>query len=67
MPHDRDGNRLSVGDKVLVPCLVKAIHDTEDYCNVDIETVAPMFPSDKRSALTLNAKQLILAATYKEP
>jgi hypothetical protein len=56
MPHDRDGHELKVGDTVLVPCKVKAIHLTEDYCNVDLET-ARMWPSDQPSSLTLNSRR----------
>lgn len=60
MPHDRDGERLGVGDTVLIPAHILAIHDTEDYCNVDLETVQPMAPLDARTPLTLNAKQVVL-------
>jgi hypothetical protein len=60
MPHDRDGERLGVGDTVLVPARILRIHDTEDYCNVDLETVQPMSPLDSRTPLTLNAKQVVL-------
>ena len=59
MPHDRDGKLLSVGDEVLVPCRIKTIHDTEGYCNVDLETLQPMYPGDTRSLVVLNAKQVV--------
>ncbi len=58
MPHDLNGKRLNVGDVVTVRCKVKAIHDTEEYCNVSLETNIAMFPSDTKSALTLNARQV---------
>ncbi len=59
MPHDKRGEELHVGDTVMVPCLVKAIHLTEDFCNVDLETKIAMFPSDRPTALTLNSRQTI--------
>ena len=59
MPHDKRGTELQVGDVVMVPCRVKAIHLTEDYCNVDLETKLTMPPFDKATALTLNSRQTI--------
>ena len=63
MPHDRDGKLLGVGDSVLVPARITAIHDTEEYCNVTLETSQPMYPSNDRSQLNLNAKQVVLFLT----
>lgn len=59
MPHDRDGKQISVGDTVWVPCIVRTIHDGEGYCNVDLETLQPMPPTNNRTELTLNAKQVL--------
>lgn len=59
MPHDKRGTELQVGDTVMVPCRVKAIHLTEDYCNVDLETKLTMPPLEKTVALTLNSRQTI--------
>ncbi len=58
MPHDKDGAELRVGDTVNIPCRVKAIHVTEDYCNVDLETLLEMPPTGHHSALTLNSRQV---------
>ena len=60
MPHDMQGNELKVGDIVSIPCKVKAIHLTEEYCNVDLETCAVMPPSDHRLNVTLNSRQVVL-------
>lgn len=57
MPHDRRGTELQVGDIVMVPCRIKAIHLTEDYCNVDLETKLAMPPLNTVTALTLNSRQ----------
>lgn len=57
MPHDRRGEELKVGDTVMVPCVIKAIHLTEDYCNVDLETKLTMPPLGTPTKLTLNSRQ----------
>lgn len=59
MPHDKRGTELRVGDTVMVPCIVKAIHLTEDYCNVDLVTKLTMPPVGSTTSLTLNSKQTI--------
>lgn len=58
MPHDIHGKLLSVGDTVKVLCRVKEIHNTEEYCNVNLETLQPMYPGEHRSGIVLNAKQV---------
>ena len=70
MPHDNRGIELQVGDTVMVPCRIKAIHLTEDYCNVDLETKLIMPPSNMVSVITLNSRQTIKPAashSYSEP
>lgn len=59
MPHDTNGNKLSVGDLVYVPCVVKAVDATEEYCNVTLETAEPMYPSVYPSTIVLNSKQTV--------
>ncbi len=66
MPHDMNGNELKVGSTVYVPCSVKAIHLTEEYCNLDLETNIAMYPSSNRSALTLNSRQVVRKASNPE-
>jgi hypothetical protein len=39
----------------------------EEYCNVNLETVEPMFPGEYKSAITLNAKQVELVEKAVEP
>lgn len=58
MPHDRDGKLLEVGDFVYIPCVVLNIQSGTDYCNVSLESIEPMFPSDSKSSFALNAKQV---------
>lgn len=59
MPHDKRGTEIQVGDVVMVPCVVKAIHLTADYCNVDVETKEGMPPTLETVRLTLNSRQTI--------
>lgn len=69
MPHDKRGDELKVGDTVMVPCKVKAIHLTEDYCNVDLVTKEKMPPLETTTSITLNSRQVIkprLTHEYKE-
>lgn len=58
MPHDKNGKALAEGDKVIVRATVKQIHAGEEYCNVGLETDEPMFPSEHKTSITLNAKQV---------
>jgi hypothetical protein len=58
MPHDKNGALISEGDKVLVRCTVKSVTPGEEYCNVTLETVEPMYPSTNKDTIVLNAKQV---------
>lgn len=59
MPHDKHGTALSVGDVVSINAKITAIHEGDEYCNLSLETMEPMFPSNNKSALSLNAKQVV--------
>lgn len=63
MPHDKNGNLLQNGDRVLVPCTVNQVHTGEEYCNVTLLTDEPMYPGDSKTTITLNAKQVISGET----
>lgn len=58
MPHDQNGHPIIVGDVVFVACKVIEVHESEDYCNLSLQTLEPMFPADNKSILTLNARQV---------
>ena len=36
MPHDKNGDLLKIGDKVLVEFEVKEINTSPDYCNTTL-------------------------------
>jgi hypothetical protein len=59
MPHDRDGELVKVGDKVNIPAIVTAIQTGEEYCNISVQPVEPMYPSDRHDTITFNSKQVV--------
>lgn len=60
MPHDAKGNPLAVGDRVMIPAVVLAIHEGTEYCNLNVEFEYPMPPyTDKTNYSTLNTAQVV--------
>lgn len=60
--HDMKGRPLKVGDTVLIPCHVKALHATEDFCNVSLVTLAGRRPNgSKESFSAINTAVLVKA------
>ena len=57
MPHDMNGNVLKVGDRVLIPAIVKTIQMSEDYCNLTAESTERMPGNDSLSTFNINTKQ----------
>ena len=57
--HDRFGRPIQVGDKVLVECVAKECYATDEYCNLTLETVLPMFPGENKTVIVVNAKQVV--------
>jgi hypothetical protein len=59
--HDKNGKLLKVGDKVNIPCIIKSVSTSEDYCNITVETTEKMLPENKyTSTYALNAKMVEL-------
>jgi hypothetical protein len=58
MPHDRKGQPLNIGDKIVIPAIIKDIQDNPDYCNVTLETEEVMHPGDSKNVINLNAAQI---------
>lgn len=68
MPHDVNGRPIRVGDRVDVPCVVKTIYPGDEYCNLTLETAHPMYPSDRKDTIVVNARQVVLVpSTPPEP
>ena len=57
MPHDMKGNLVQKGDVVMVPCVVEAVHEDPQFCNVTLKTVRPMPPYTEGTTVVLNAQQ----------
>ena len=58
MPHDVKGQEIHVGDLVTIACTVKEIYTGTEFCNVQLETVEPMYPEVYPTTITLNTKQV---------
>ena len=60
MPHDQNGNLLRVGDQINVPAVITNICEGEEYCNVTLETIYPMYPGDSKSMWSaVNTRQTV--------
>lgn len=60
MPHDINGTLLEEGDSIVIEATIKSISQVEEYCNITCETDEVMFPSENKTAIVLNAKQVTL-------
>lgn len=61
MPHDKYGSELKVGDKVLVPCVVESVGQTEEACNVTVKAALPALGSEYTPVVTMNSRQVVKA------
>lgn len=52
MPHDRFGHKLREGDVVLLPMVVKEVYETDDYCNLLLDSVFGRKPDDQPERLS---------------
>lgn len=60
--HDAKGRELQVGDTVLVPCKIKSLAKTEDFCNVNLETIGGRAPDGIPNSIGyINTKQIYRA------
>ena len=59
MPHDAKGRLLEVGDKVIIPGVVKNISPYLGYCNVEVELDYAMPPENNKSTVSaINTAQI---------
>ena len=49
--HDRNGNRLKVGDVVLIEAEITKDYATEEYCNVELRTIHGRRPDGQRETI----------------
>lgn len=59
--HDANGNKLNVGDKVMIPCEVTGLSEgTEEYCNVSLKTTLGRRPDgEKENFSAVNTAQVV--------
>lgn len=50
--HDRNGTELRTGDRVLVECTIAELSPSEDYCNVDLETISGRRPDQHKERIS---------------
>jgi hypothetical protein len=60
MPHDANGEVVNVSDIVYIPCKVKAVHQSEEFCNLDLEFMYVMpGRSDRDIYSAINTRQVV--------
>lgn len=66
--HDHNGSPLKVGDKVMIPCVVKHLNDgCPNYCNVTVETEHGRRPDGQKDQFcSINTAQLVLVERAPE-
>ena len=55
MPHDKNGTELRANDFVIIRAIVRAVHLTEDACNVDLVVHDPRGRNQYLPAFTCNS------------
>lgn len=60
MPADKNGQPLSAGDFVMLPCRIVSVADIELNANLALETVELFYPQPHTRHLDVNTKQVIL-------
>lgn len=50
--HDALGKLLKVGDSVIIMATVTELHDTEDHCNVSVETQIGRRPDSAKERIS---------------
>jgi len=59
--HDGKGRELKVGDRVMIPCIVRGVQAMPLYCNATVETEATMPGSNGTSTWAVNTRQMLRA------
>lgn len=61
MAHDFNGTLLSIGDTVVIPCVVKNIQGDENFCSLTVETEFVMPGNGAKNTISaISTKQVIL-------
>jgi hypothetical protein len=59
--HDAKGRELKKGDRVLIPCEVRDVQASPEYCNVTVVSLGGRKPDGLRETITLNTNVLLRA------
>lgn len=65
--HDRNGTPLKLGDTVLVPAIITALSQGEDYCNVTLTSVEGRKPDGAKESYCTNAAVVVLHKSAPPP
>lgn len=64
--HDRNGNQLKKGDRVMVEAVITELYPTADFCNVTVKTVAGRRPDGNKEMISsINTGVLTLLESAK--
>lgn len=67
MPHTKDGMEVVQGNTYNLPVRVTSVQSAPEYCNCNIETVEPMFPTNQPTLIVVNTKQLLAIQVTHQP
>lgn len=60
MPHDKNDQEISKGDRVTIEFIVKDVYTSEDHCNLSLESVEGMPPGGHKTTLSaINTRQTV--------
>jgi hypothetical protein len=59
--HDAKGRELKAGDRILIPCEVRDVQASPEYCNVTVVSLGGRKPDGLRETITLNTNVLLRA------
>lgn len=59
MAIDKRQERLKVGDVVHVPCRIVNVHGSDKHHNLLVETLDPVYPTDRTVQVALNGRQCL--------
>lgn len=58
--HDANGTPLKVGDRVIIPAVVKRVSPGADFCNVTVETTLGRKPDGHKETMSaINTAQVV--------
>lgn len=67
MPSDKNGIKLQVGDTVNMVCLITGLDHHAEFINMALETVEPIWPSDKKREILVNSNQVFFMGRPENP